>query len=284
MGRASTLFAEDELLSHSLRPLESAPPGDTAKPMDSSWHSGGPCASEEQTGLRAQLLPPDALIKTGPFDHADWNYEPVLGWIQRQRFKLALSLLPKSHSGRLLEIGYGSGVFLPGLSQRCEELYGIDIHNRNQEITAELVKRGGFAQLRVGTAEALPFENGYFDSVVAVSSLEFVDGVLAACGEIARVLKPNGSLVLITPGHSLVVDLGLRLLTGESAKHDYGKKRESLMGAVEKRFQVMEERLFPPIAGRVVCLYRALRLRPRMVDFANKPAVFAAAPAELQPA
>ena len=62
-------------------------------------------------GLR--LLPAKELITTGPVDHADWNYKPVLGWIERRRFKLALSMLPAPKSGRLLELGYGSGVFLP---------------------------------------------------------------------------------------------------------------------------------------------------------------------------
>jgi SAM-dependent methyltransferase len=288
MGKASTDVDRRRLLSRSQRPLASSPPADTVKLPDTSLRSRRLRAAEDQSGSKVQLLPQDALIKTGPFDHADWNHKPVLGWIQRQRFKLALSLLPESRSARLLEIGYGSGVFLPALSQRCEELYGIDIHDRNQEIGAELVKRGVFAQLRVGTAEALPFDNGRFDCVVAVSSLEFVGDVLAGCGEIARVLKPDGSLVVITPGRSRVVDLGLRLLTGESAKKDYGEKRESLMGAVEERFQVMEERLFPSIAGRVFCLYAALRLRPRAVDFADRivpvPPLSHLLPAELQTA
>jgi len=220
-----------------------------------------------QTGLfeesTMQLLPQDALIKTGPVDHADWNYKPILGWIQRQRFRLALSLLPKNRSGRLLEVGYGSGVFLPELSHRCEELYGIDIHNRNKEITEELAKRHISAQLRVATAEALPFDAGYFDYAVAVSSLEFVPSVPAACREIARVLKSDGSLIVITPGHSPVVDFGLKVLTGESAKKDYGEKRESLMDVVEDHFEVAEKHVFPPVVGLGVCLYTALRLRPR---------------------
>ncbi len=256
-GRARS---SHEIPSH---PFEAGFQTDAIKPQEISWHLGRSPAATEQSGSRTHLLPQNALIKTGPLDHADWNYKPVLGWIQRQRFRLALSLLPKSRSGRLLEIGYGSGVFLPGLSRRCEDLHGIDVHNRNQEIADELAERGVSAQLRLGTAEALPFDNRYFDSAVAVSTLEFVPNVLAACREIARVLKPNGSLVVITPGFSPLVDFGLKLLTGESAKNDYGEKRESLMGALEEQFEVREKRLFPPVAGPVVCLYRALRLRLR---------------------
>jgi ubiquinone/menaquinone biosynthesis C-methylase UbiE len=228
---------------------------------DKSWDWNGRLTTEDhESGIR--LLPPGALIKTGPVDHADWNFKPILGWIQQQRFRLALSLLPKDRIGRILEIGYGSGVFLPELSRHCEELHGIDLHGRNEEIAGELVKQGVSAQLRSGTAEVLPFDSESFDLAVAVSSLEFVADVSAACREIARVLKPNGSLILVTPGHSPVVDLGLRLLTGESAKKDYGKRRQSLMTLVAEHFRVKERRLFPPVAGPVVCLYRGFRMQP----------------------
>jgi ubiquinone/menaquinone biosynthesis C-methylase UbiE len=202
------------------------------------------------------------LIRTGPVDHADWNFKPILGWIQQQRFRLALSLLPKDRVGRILEIGYGSGVFLPELSRHCEKLHGIDIHSWNEAIAGELVKQGVSAQLRAGNAEALPFDSQSFDLAVAVSSLEFVADVSAACREIARVLKRNGSLILVTPGHSPLVDLGLRLLTGESAKKDYGERRQSLMTLVAEHFCVKESRLFPPVAGHVVCLYKGFRLQP----------------------
>jgi len=202
------------------------------------------------------------LIRTGPVDHADWNFKPILGWIQQQRFRIALSLLPKDRVGRILEIGYGSGVFLPELSRHCEELHGIDPHRWNEEIAGELMKQGVTAQLRTGAAEALPFESESFDLAVAVSSLEFVADVSAACREIARVLKPSGSLILVTPGHSPVVDLGLRLLTGESAKKDYGERRQSLMTLVAEHFRVKERCLFPPVAGHMVCLYKGFRLQP----------------------
>ena len=78
--------------------------------------------------LSPTLLPPSALVKTSDVDKAEWNFRPLLGIIQRLRFRMILSLLPKRRIGRLLEIGYGSGVFLPELSRRCDNLYGIDPH------------------------------------------------------------------------------------------------------------------------------------------------------------
>ena len=232
-------------------------------PDKSGGWNGRLSAERGESGIR--LLHPGALIRTGPVDHADWNFKPILGWIQQQRFRIALSLLPTDRVRRILEIGYGSGVFLPELSRHCEELHGIDLHNWNEGIASELVKLGVAAELRVGTAEALPFDSESFDLAVAVSSLEFVADVSAACREIARVIKPNGSLILVTPGHSPVVDMGLRLLTGESAKKDYGERRQSLMTLVAEHFRVRDRRLFPPVAGHVVCLYKGFRLQPAHV-------------------
>ena len=65
--------------------------------------------------LNLKLLPREALIQTGEVDHADWNYRPLLGMIQRLRFRLILRILAGRKYHRLLEIGYGSGVFMPEL-------------------------------------------------------------------------------------------------------------------------------------------------------------------------
>src|ERR1041384_3326977 len=84
------------------------------------------------------LLPQRALVKTGPVDHADWNFRPMLGAIQRSRFRLLLRLLSPQRFDRLLEIGYGSGVFLPELARRCRELHGLDVHEEPERVAAAL--------------------------------------------------------------------------------------------------------------------------------------------------
>jgi hypothetical protein len=53
------------------------------------------------------LLPREALVKTGPVNHADWNYRPFLGLIQRIRWRLVRAFLGEQRYARLLEIGYG---------------------------------------------------------------------------------------------------------------------------------------------------------------------------------
>ena len=109
-------------------------------------------------------------------------------------------------------------------------------------------------------AESLPFEDGLFDAIVAVSSLEFVEDIDRAGRQMARVLRPDGTLVVVTPGHSPLLDAGLKVLTGESAGKDYGGRREALMPALFRYFRIDRARSYP-IASASKGLYTAYRLR-----------------------
>jgi SAM-dependent methyltransferase len=206
------------------------------------------------------LLPASALIRTSEVDHADWNFRPLLGSLQRVRFRLVLDLLESQRPARLLEIGYGSGVFMPELARRCGELYGIDPHGRNREVAAVLEAHLVTAELHTGSAERLPFADGHFDAVVSVSALEYVPDIDSACREIRRVLKPDGVLVVVTPGSSPILDLALTIVTGESASQ-YGDRRGRLLPALTSHFVVDAKRLVPSRVGKLVPLYTGLRLR-----------------------
>jgi SAM-dependent methyltransferase len=206
------------------------------------------------------LLPPEALLKTGEVDHANWNHRPVIGAIQRLRYKLVLSLLGASKFEKLLEVGYGSGVFMPELSRRCEELYGIDIHRMSEDVTGVLANHDVKANLFTASVTELPFEDRFFDGVVTVSSLEFVEDIDRACREIKRVLSPDGVFVVITPGYSRLVDLGLKVLTGEDPKKDFGDRREKIIPALLKHFVLEKQLLRPHFINSVVHLYTGLRL------------------------
>lgn len=209
-----------------------------------------------------RLLPPAALIRTSDVDHADWNYRAFLGQIQRIRFRVVCRLLGEQRYPRLLEIGYGSGVLMPELKQRCDELYGIDPHSKHREVAAALAQHGVVAELYSGSAEVLPFANGFFDAVVSVSALEYVPDIERACREIRRVLRPGGDLVVVTPGHSALLDLGLRIATGESAGQ-YENRRERLLPALKAHFAVVAEKPIPWVTGPLFRLYTGIKLQAR---------------------
>lgn len=204
------------------------------------------------------LLPEASLIKTGPVDHADWNYRPLLGVVQRTRFRLIDKLLDDERVDRILEVGYGSGVLMPHLKGMCRELYGIDIHPHASEVEEVLRRHEVEARLVSGSVVDLPYEDAFFDRVVIVSAIEYVDDIDAACRELVRVLRPGGAVVLVTPGQSWFLDLCLRVLTGERASENYDDRRTRLRPALLEHFRVEREITVPPM----IRMYTALRLTP----------------------
>lgn len=210
-----------------------------------------------------RLLPKQALIKTGPLDHADWNYRPVLGWISRQRFHLAVQMIRKNCLQRLLKIGYGSGIAMPELNHYCRKLYGVDIHPHTEQVSRILSNYGVQANLYQADAIKMPFADQFFDCVVIISAIEFIEPLDAACMEIKRVLRPSGFLVIVTPNSSPLVDLGFRLLTGQRAEDDFHGRRQSLKQTLGKHFTVAQQQHSPRWGGKALRFYTAMKLHPK---------------------
>jgi SAM-dependent methyltransferase len=211
------------------------------------------------TDRALSLLPEQALLVTSGIDHASWNYRPLLGRIQRLRFDLIRSILRGTHAKRLLEIGYGSGVFVPELAKYADELHGIDPHPFAEKVKTVLAQNGVKASLVRGTATDLPFEDDLFQTVVAVSALEFIDDLDKVCREVKRVLEPDGRFLVVTPGHSPILDLGVRMMTGASPKNDFQKRREQILPCLYREFVVYQRVDYPSFAHGAR-LYTALSL------------------------
>jgi ubiquinone/menaquinone biosynthesis C-methylase UbiE len=105
-------------------------------------------------------------------------------------------LLANAH-GRVLEIGIGTGLSLPHYPPGVE-LVGIEpsepMLRRARHRAAEL---GRHVTLEAAPAEALPFEDGTFDTVVSLVVLCSVRDPKRALAEVHRVLRPGGRLLFI---------------------------------------------------------------------------------------
>jgi SAM-dependent methyltransferase len=197
-------------------------------------------------------------VRTSEIDHADWNFDGLLGYVSRQRFRLAVELLPASPLRDVLEIGYGSGIFIPELAARAERVAGIDVHDRAASVSVALAKIGAVADLTTGRSEALPYADASFDAVVVVSALEFVADLEATLGEMMRVLRPRGRAVVVTPGDHPLLDLALRVATGASASSDFGDRRGRIVKALAAHARVVAHATFPRWSP--LPIYRAFAL------------------------
>ncbi|MCB9840110.1 MAG: methyltransferase domain-containing protein [Phycisphaeraceae bacterium] len=108
---------------------------------------------------------------------------------------------------RLLDIGSGFGDILYLLRDRYKELHGLDPSaSMVAHAEANLRERGvrtPFA-FKQGLAESLAYPSGHFDTIVTTDTYEHIDPAFraAALDEMFRVLRPGGTLILVTPSKS----------------------------------------------------------------------------------
>ena len=124
------------------------------------------------------------------------------------RYRQFARHLPGSNL-RVLDCGCNTGRGGTVLRQTLQnaELYGVDlVPERIEQIP------GGIYQQAVATSAAdLPFDDGFFDAIVAGEFIEHVSDpdLLATFYEFQRVLKPGGKILLTTPNpNSYLVQMG----------------------------------------------------------------------------
>ena len=107
-------------------------------------------------------------------------------------------------SGVVLEIGFGSGLNLPFYqAEQIERVIGIEPDATLLRFSRE--NRRSFArpvEVVQATAEQLPLEADSIDSAVLTFTLCSVGDPVQVIAEIARVLKPNGRVLLCEHGRA----------------------------------------------------------------------------------
>jgi len=127
------------------------------------------------------------------------------------RLRMSLNMLGPKKYQKMLDIGFGSGIFIPELSRRCNHLHGIDVHNNIDMVEDMLRKEGLKATLSKASATEIPYPSDYFDCVVCVSVLEHIRDIKCAVREIRRVVKEDGTIVLGFPVDNKLTYLALKV-------------------------------------------------------------------------
>jgi SAM-dependent methyltransferase len=95
---------------------------------------------------------------------------------------------------RILDVGCGTGANLLMLSQ-YGDAEGVDV----SEDALSFCRERGLDHVKLGAAEALPYDDGTFDLVTALDVVEHLDDDLAGLREMRRVLRPGGRVLLFVP-------------------------------------------------------------------------------------
>lgn len=174
------------------------------------------------------------LVERGTY--ARWRATTLGRITERLEVELVFALLGPVAGLRVLDVGTGDGTYALEAAARGARVTALDA---SADMLAEARERAGSTAVVFveGRAEALPFADGSFDVVVAVTVLCLVPDRETALREMARVLAPGGRLVLGELGRHSSWALERRLrgwLSGSAWKHAHFWTRAELARSVEQ--------------------------------------------------
>jgi ubiquinone/menaquinone biosynthesis C-methylase UbiE len=120
----------------------------------------------------------------------------------RRLQKRVLSLLEVRDGSTLLDIGCGTGWAVraaAGMVGSAGRACGIDVSPGMIEKATRAAQGVGNARFQVANSEELPFESDSFDFIMCTMSFHHYLDPGKAVGEMARVLKPGGTVCIVDP-------------------------------------------------------------------------------------
>ena len=167
---------------------------------------------EEMRGLLVRMGESEELGR--PAEGAEYDLaEGYRLWSETYDAPLRLSPLEEPAVHRLLDslppslvldAACGTGRHSVYLAERGHRIIGID---RSPEMLERARRKIGAGEFRVGDLSALPLGDESVDAAVCALALVHLADVSAAVGELARVVRPGGR-VIISDVHPFVILLG----------------------------------------------------------------------------
>ncbi|MFI5959332.1 class I SAM-dependent methyltransferase [Cryptosporangium sp. NPDC051539] len=130
------------------------------------------------------------------WDKQSKSYDRQMGFMDRRFFRDTRAWICRQAAGETLEVAIGTGLNLPH--------YPAGVRLTGVEWSPEMLDRarrratdlGRDADLQTGDAQSLPFPDASFDTVVCTFSLCAIPDDRRAVGEMVRVVRPGGLLLL----------------------------------------------------------------------------------------
>lgn len=137
--------------------------------------------------------------------YANYLFPRLLDWAlgspeANEQRQIALA----NAQGKVLEIGFGTGLNLRYYPEAVTKLTALDSENFRPEVVQKRIAKARFPveQVQLDAGDKLPFADASFDTVVTTWTLCSIANVETALREMMRVLKPNGLLLFCEHGRS----------------------------------------------------------------------------------
>lgn len=200
-------------------------------------------------------LPPKGTLK--PNDEHDplpYYYHPLVGWIFRQRLRMALALVPTG-GRRVLEVGVGSGVLIPTLSSCFPEYHGSDLVLADGlDRLAAPSCRAQFLRADLLDHESLVAES--YDVIVCLSVLEHIADAHGAARALARALAKGGTLVTGFPMVNGLMTRLFQLIGFGTIESHHVTAPATIHAALARVLRPVRRKALPPLAPVPLSLYQ----------------------------
>ncbi len=140
--------------------------------------------------LRAATAEPWPDLIAGQMER---HYSPGRTWEATARGLLGFVRL-----GDVLDLGSGDGAIADLVARRARSIMCIDRSERVVEAARQRLLRHPNVRVEVGDMHALELADASFDQVLMLSALTYAERPDRALSEAARVLRPGGTLALVT--------------------------------------------------------------------------------------
>ncbi len=144
---------------------------------------------------------------------ADWDEMRALDLPAPAVEAALLSLVPEHAATRLLDIGTGTGRVLELLAPRVAQGLGVDASKTMLALARARLGRAGLTHCAVRLADMyrLPLADASFDTAVLQMVLHYAEDPAGVLAEAARVLRPDGRLIVIDLARHERTDLVAKL-------------------------------------------------------------------------
>jgi ubiquinone/menaquinone biosynthesis C-methylase UbiE len=137
------------------------------------------------------------LFDQWPEAYDRWFTTPIGSLVRRVEAELILDLLSPKPDEIILDVGCGTGIFTLDILSSGSKVVGLDLSLPMLIRAGKKLKSFPFRMVLADMLH-LPFPEGSFDKVVSITALEFVEEGKDAAGELFRVAKRGGRIVMAT--------------------------------------------------------------------------------------
>jgi ubiquinone/menaquinone biosynthesis C-methylase UbiE len=130
------------------------------------------------------------------YDHSALVYDKQYAGEQEAKIKAALKKLELEKIGLALDVGCGTGLLFPHVAEDADLLVGLDLSSKIlSQARKRAVQYSNVAILRAD-ADVLPFPDGTFNKVFAITLLQNMPNPLRSLCEIKRVAQSKATIVV----------------------------------------------------------------------------------------